>query len=131
MMFWRLRKKKSVNPRNTTLRMEKLENRELLTAIPIVSGLATSFYDDDGTRVTVRLSGPGEGTLELVNGELTGAAMDSLTLSGTTGESKLDITTRGGTVKGATINHLIIESAEPTGGTRPTSRQGPRSFRRR
>src|SRR5262245_14957071 len=99
MRFWGNRKK-SAKSQNSTLSMEQLEDRAMMAAIPLVSGQPISFQDGDGTRVTVRLKGPGSGSLELTNGLLTGAAIDRITLTGTTGASKLKIVASGGSVKG-------------------------------
>ncbi len=110
MRLWGKRKK-SQRGTGKSLSLEKLEDRAMMTAIPLVSGQAISFHDADGTLVTVRLKGPGEGALELANGLATGAAIETLTLTGTTGASKLKISTRGGSEKGTTINQLVIEKA--------------------
>ena len=110
MKFWRsngqTRKSQSVS-----LSMEKLEDRSLMAVIPLVSGQTATFQDADGTEVRVKLTGPGQGSLELENGVLTGAAIDSLSLTGTTGASKLKISTHGGTIYGTTINDLAITKA--------------------
>jgi hypothetical protein len=111
MVFWRKRKQSAKKAAFSTLCMEKLEDRAMMAVIPIVSGQATTFHDADGTRVTVMLTGPGQGSLELTNGLLTDGAIDSLTLTGTTGESKLHIGSRGGSIRGTTINELIIDKA--------------------
>jgi hypothetical protein len=110
MRFWPKRKQSS-RQNKSQLGFERLENREMMAVIPLVSGEATTFRDADGTMVKVKLLGPGQGTIELVGGVLDGAAIDSLTLTGTTGQSKLKITTRGGSVAGTTINELVINKA--------------------
>ena len=110
MRFWGKRKK-SDSSRSTTLSMEQLEDRALMAVIPIVSGQATTFEDADGTQVTVKLVGPGQGSLELVGGVLTGAAIDNLSLTGTSGETKLKIAADGGSISGTTINELVITKA--------------------
>jgi hypothetical protein len=110
MKFWRTRKKTTISP-GRSLGLEQLEDRAMLATLSLVSGQVTSFHDADGSQVSVKLVGPGQGTLELVGGVTTGAAIDSLSLTGTTGESKLKVSTRGGTVKGTTINELAINKA--------------------
>ena len=110
MNFWRKRKK-APKFAGASLSLEKLEDRAMMAVIPIASGQTTTFQDADGTQVNVRLTGPGQGSLELVGGVLTGAAIDSLELTGTTGTSKLKISTRGGAVSGTTINDLVITKA--------------------
>jgi hypothetical protein len=110
MKFW-AKRKKSVKSQAAALSLEKLEDRALMAVIPLLSGQLTTFQDADGTQVKVKLIGPGQGSLELTNGLLTGAAIDSLMLSDTTAASKLKITTRGGTVSGTTINELVITKA--------------------
>lgn len=93
---------------------ETLEPRLVLTpaaSIAIISGQVVSFTDSDGSIVKVKLTGPGSGTMILDGGETTGGAIDSLILDETTTESKLKITTRGGSVAGTTINTLQINGA--------------------
>jgi len=91
--------------------IESLEPRLVLTpaaTISIVSGQVVSFTDSDGSVVKIKLTGPGIGELTLTNGETTGGSMDHLVLSDTTSESKLRITSRGGSIAGTTINSLWI-----------------------
>ncbi len=91
--------------------IEGLEPRLVLTpavTIPIVSGEVASFVDSDGSVVKVKLIGPGSGELILTNGEATGGSMDELVLTDTASQSRLRITSRGGTVSGTTINSLRI-----------------------
>ncbi len=107
MRFWKSRKK-AVRPVWTRLGLEQLEDRSMLTAaIPIVAGHPTTFYDSDGTRVQVSLTGPGQGTYTLADG----GGIDTLTLTGTGLRSTLTITTQGGKVPGTTINDVVIEKA--------------------
>jgi Beta-1,3-glucanase len=112
MSFWNRHRKPSP-PRSSTLGLEKLEDRMLLSgnSIAIESGRTVRFVDSDGTRVAVRLIGPGQGTLELTNGQVTGGDIENLTLQGTTDRSQLRITARGGSIGGTTINELVIEKA--------------------
>ncbi len=95
MKFWGKRKRSSKS-QPASLSMEKLEDRTLMAVIPLISGQATMFQDADGTQVKVKLIGPGSGSIELVGGVFSGAAIDTLSLTGTTGQSKLKISTRGG-----------------------------------
>ena len=104
MRFWRRRKKTTTS--RTTLQIESLEDRSLLNGgsiIPLVSGETLRFLDADGSKVTVRLSGPGSGTLTLTNGATTGGDIERLTLSGTTGNTQLKITAKRGSIAGTTI----------------------------
>ena len=80
MKFWVSAKKtvKSTKPQNAGLSMEKLEDRAMMAVIPLISGQATTFQDADGTQVKVKLDGPGQGSMELVGGVLTGAAIDNI-----------------------------------------------------
>src|SRR5262245_12329675 len=112
MRFWR-RRKKPAPSRGSHLSLEPLEDRRLLSVntITILSGQTTRFVDADGTRVSVLLTGPGSGTYDLANGQLTGDYIDNLMLKGTTGDSQLKITTRGGSIAGTKINELVIEKA--------------------
>ncbi len=93
---------------------ETLEPRLVLTpaaSIAIISGQVVSFTDSDGSVVKVKLTGPGSGTMTLVGGETTGGTINNLTLNDTTTDSKLKITSRGGSVDGTTINALHINGA--------------------
>jgi Beta-1,3-glucanase/Bacterial Ig-like domain (group 3) len=110
MMFWNQRKKLSPS-KNASLTLERLEERAMMAVIPLASGQTAKFRDADGTEVKVKLVGPGQGSIELVGGVLTGAAIDTLTLTGTTGQTKLKINTRGGTIPGTTINDVVIDNA--------------------
>ena len=110
MRFWPKRRKQ-LETRRTGLGMETLEERAMMTVVPIISGQAISFSDADGTQVKVKLVGPGEGSLELVGGVLDGAAIDNIVLTNTTGQSKLSINTSGGTGAGTTINELVLSKA--------------------
>lgn len=110
-MNWWGKRKRTANSKRTTLSIEPLEDRSMMAAIPLVSGQAVTFQDADGTHVKVKLVGPGSGSIELAGGVLTSADIDSITLNDTTGTSKLKISTRGGTIKGTTINDLVINKA--------------------
>jgi hypothetical protein len=110
-MKWWGKRRRAATSKHSALTIEQLEERNLMAVIPLVSGQTARFQDADGTQVEVRLSGPGTGTLELENGGLTGAAIDSIVLNDTTGESKLRVSTRGGSVSGTTINDLVIQRA--------------------
>ena len=110
MRFWSKRKK-LVKSHSAGLSMEKLEDRAMMAVVPLISGQTTTFHDADGTQVKVKLAGPGQGSMELVGGVLTGAAIDNIVLNGTSGASKLKITTSGGSVAGTTINELVISKA--------------------
>ena len=110
MKFWRKRKQ-SIKSSKALLSMERLEDRAMMAAIPLASGQTATFHDADGTEVKVKLAGPGQGSIELVGGILTGAAIDTLSLTGTSGQTKLKISTRGGTVPGTTINDVVIDNA--------------------
>ena len=91
--------------------IESLEPRLVLTpvaTISIVSGQVISLSDSDGSVIKVKLTGPGSGELTLTNGETTGGSINQLILSDTTSESKLRITSRGGSIAGTTINTLQI-----------------------
>lgn len=110
MRFWGKRKH-SAKSTAATLSMEKLEDRAMMAVIPLASGQTATFYDSDGTEVNVKLAGPGQGTIELVGGVLNGAAIDTLSLTGTTAATKLKISTRGGTVAGTSINDVAIDNA--------------------
>ena len=83
----------------------------MMAVIPLISGQTTTFRDADGTQVKVKLDGPGQGSMELVGGVLTGAAIDNIVITGTSVASKLKITTSGGTVSRTTINELVITKA--------------------
>lgn len=114
MRFWsRQTNKKSSLTRTSTLTLERLEDRQLLAAntIAFESGETVRFVDSDGTRVSVKLLGPGSGTLDLTNGQLTGGNIENLTLTGTTSASQLKITANGGRIGGTRINELVIEKA--------------------
>ena len=118
MRFWK-KKRRPAKPTKqvkqsgyTRLGLERLEDRSMLTAaIPIVAGHPTTFYDADGTRVLVALTGPGQGSYTLTSGGADGGGIDTLTLSGTNIHSTLTIATQGGTVAGTTINNLVIDEA--------------------
>lgn len=110
-MRWWGKRKRTASAKSTTLNIESLEDRNMMAAIPLVSGQAVTFHDADGTQVRVKLVGPGSGTIELDGGVLDGADIDSIVLNDTTGASKLKISTRGGAVKGTTINDLVINKA--------------------
>ena len=77
--------------------------------------LPARFQDDDGTRVTVGLSGPGRGYITLVTGGITWSQMDTIYLQNTNQRSSLVIRTIGGSVPGTTFRTLTIDSAP--GGT--------------
>ena len=113
MRFWSKRKKmlKPMKSHGAGLSMEKLEDRAMMAVIPLISGQTATFHDADGTQVKVKLAGPGQGSMELVGGVLTGAAIDNIVLTGTSGASRLKITTSGGSVAGTTINELVISKA--------------------
>ncbi|MGD9633350.1 MAG: beta-1,3-glucanase family protein [Pirellulales bacterium] len=110
MKFWRKRKQ-SAKSTKSQLSLERLEGRAMMAVIPLASGQTATFYDSDGTEVKVKLSGPGQGSIELVGGVLSGAAIDTLSLTGTTGQSKLKISTRGGSVFGTTVHDVAIDNA--------------------
>ncbi|SFI15061.1 beta-1,3-glucanase family protein [Planctomicrobium piriforme] len=95
--------------------LERFEPRHLLSggiSGSVSRGRRATFFDADGTRVTVILRGPGTGALTpaALNGSSTGL-LDSLVLTGTTSRSSLTIRTRGGSVAGTTINELTINGA--------------------
>ncbi len=79
--------------------------------IRIVSGKTRLLRDGDGSLVRVLLSGPGSGFVTLTNGKLTGGAIDTISLSGTTGQSRLSISSVGGRVSGTTVGHLAVRKA--------------------
>ena len=131
MKFWRSRKQVRKS-QHAGLSIEKLESRELMAVIPIVSGQTATFQDADGTQVNVKLVGPGQGSIELTNGQITGAGIDSLQLTGTSAASKLKISTRGGSVSGTTINELVITKAlNELGALKNLKAKGSRFHRRR
>jgi len=110
MRFWRKRKQ-SAKSNPSQLSLERLEERAMMAVIPLASGETARFHDADGTEVKVKLLGPGQGTIELMGGVLTGAAIDTLSLTGTTGATTLKISTRGGSVAGTTISDVLIDNA--------------------
>ncbi|WP_437203131.1 beta-1,3-glucanase family protein [Planctomicrobium sp. SH664] len=88
---------------------EIFESRILLAAgtqLPLVSGQTTTFTDADGSRVSLRLRGPGSGTVTIHEG-----MMESLELHDTTSRSSLTIVSRGGRVAGTTIQSVTIHGA--------------------
>lgn len=105
MLFWGKRKK-AARQKSSTLSVESLERREMMAVMAIASGETLSFRDGDGTSVRVQLSGPGQGTLDLTNG-----LIETLSLTGTSGESELKISTSGGSIPGTTIRDLAIDNA--------------------
>src|SRR5262245_50279403 len=105
MRFWGKRKKKAA-AKSSPLSLEKLESRDLLAVMALTSGETTSFHDADGTFVRVQFTGPGQGTIDVTNG-----LIENLTLTGTTGDSSLKITARGGAVAGTAIRDLVIDNA--------------------
>ncbi|WP_428304434.1 beta-1,3-glucanase family protein [Lacipirellula sp.] len=108
------RRQRSANRHNPRFRFEPLERRDLMSGnqvISITSGTTYNFRDADGTKVAVKLMGPGSGQMTLTNGQLTGGSIDWMTLSGTTSTSQLKITASGGTDNGSTMNSLTVFSA--------------------
>lgn len=91
----------------TTLGMTTEESFTMKRKIP----LPARFEDDDGTRVTVALSGPGKGYITLMNGGLTWSQMDTIAMRNTNQGSSLVIRTIGGSVPGTTFKTLTIDSA--------------------
>ena len=79
------------------------------------AGTPVVFQDDDGSLVRVTLTGPGTGGLTLANGKRTWAQMDTIRLAGTTGRSKLYITSTGGSVPGSSFKTLTITEAPGAG----------------
>lgn len=105
------RKRTTVSPWTN---FETLEPRLVLTPatiIPFVSGQVVSFTDVDGSEVKIKLTGPGSGTFTLENGGTDNSSIQSLILNDTTSESKLKITSRGGSVAGTTVDNLQINGA--------------------
>lgn len=78
----------------------------MMAVMAIASGETLSFKDSDGSTVRVMLTGPGQGTLDLNNG-----VIETLSLTGTSGESQLNISTSGGSIPGTTIRDLAIDNA--------------------
>lgn len=94
---------------------ESLEPRLVLsvgTQIPIISGQTTSFTDADGSLIKIRLTGPGSGFITLQNGEVNGSNIEGLFLTETTSESRLRITSRGGTTAGTSVYSVKIVAAD-------------------
>ncbi len=104
--------------------MEGLESRQLLSTVarpiaprsqPVIllrAGQPRYFRDADGSLVGVVLRGPGTGSITLANGHRTGAAIETISLTGTTSQSRLIVTSHGGRVKGTSLLRLQITGAE-------------------
>lgn len=96
------------NPAGPRFGFERLESRDMLSSIPIVSGQTFTFQDGDGTTVKVKLTGPGSGALTLSNGQATGGSISYMTIQDTTAASVLSIIASGGADSVSTINKLVL-----------------------
>ena len=101
------------NPQGARLRFERLERREMMSAnhvFTLTSGNTVRFTDDDGTKVSVKLIGPGSGSFELTNGAANGGSIAAMTVNGTTSASQLKITAAGGSDDVSLIRSLTVNS---------------------
>ena len=85
--------------------------------ISLVPGKAKTFKDEDGSAVTVQLTGPGAGFFTLLNGHTTGAPIETILLQGTTDRTSLRIASKGGHDIGTSFSTLEVYDSEGYYGT--------------